>query len=86
MTVVIFKEYITEINELMRVSNKKILLVDNASSHVNIQNLSNVKIVFIPAKMTSHIQPMTCGFIHSFKIIYRIFLVELLIKNAEMNI
>jgi len=64
-----------------RAQNKKILLlVDNASSHINSQqgnsdvtqpNLTHVEVAFLPPNTTSHLQPLDAGVIKSFKAHYK---------------
>ncbi|CAB4410549.1 unnamed protein product [Rhizophagus irregularis] len=47
-----------------------ILLVNNAKCHYcdNINNLSNVKVHFLPSNTTSYIQPLDQGIIYSLKV------------------
>ena len=67
----IFKRFLDRLNSKMRQERRNIiLLLDNASSHKpdNIQNLSNVRIHFLPPNTTSHIQPIDQGIIYSLKV------------------
>ena len=68
----IFQKWIKHVNQLMRIQKKHILLLmDNASSHQLEENqeLSNIKLHFLPPNTTSHLQPIDQGIIHSFKVI-----------------
>lgn len=57
---------------MQRQNRKIVLLVDNAPSHVyDEEALSNVHVEFLNPNMTSHIQPLDSGIIHSFKAQYR---------------
>ena len=47
-----------------------ILFIDNAPSHKP-QDLSNIKIKFLPPKTTSVLQPLDQGIIQAFKLLYR---------------
>lgn len=56
---------------MMRITNRKILLLmDNASCHQadNINELSNVRVHFLPPNTTSIIQPMDQGILYSLKV------------------
>jgi hypothetical protein len=55
-------------------SNKErkiILIVDNCPAHPVLQNLENIKLVFIPANITSILQPMDQGVLRNPKCHYR---------------
>ena len=57
----------------MKKKNRHVLLLsDNCPSHLkfNQDDYPNVRVVFFPPKMTSHIQPMDAGIIHAFKAHY----------------
>jgi hypothetical protein len=62
---------------------KILLLVDNCPAHPHIQDLSNIKLVFLPPNATSVLQPMDIGIIKRFKGYYRRFLVLQLIDQRE---
>ena len=55
---------------LKMIGRKVLLLLDNATSHVNLE-LSNVQIHFLPPNTTSHLQPMDAGIIRKFKLKYK---------------
>ncbi|CAG8842138.1 22459_t:CDS:1, partial [Racocetra persica] len=62
-----------KLDKEMKESNRHILLIiDKASTHVITGlTLTNVKILVLPAHVTSKIQPMDAGIIASFKLHYR---------------
>src|SRR5438128_7889369 len=67
----IFSDYLKNLNNLMRRHNRKILLlVDNAPTHVisNLENLTNIRLHYLPPNTTAHLQPCDAGIIHSFKV------------------
>jgi len=69
----IFKHYLERLNSKMVRENRHIiLLMDNARCHKsdNINNLSNVKIHFLPPNTTSYLQPLDQGIIYSLKAQY----------------
>jgi DDE superfamily endonuclease len=73
----IFQKWIKHVNQLMRTQKRHILLlIDNASSHQLEENeeLSNIKLHFLPPNTTSHLQPIDQGIIHSFKVIIFLFI------------
>ena len=56
----------------MRRQNRQVLLLlDNAPSHPKDVNVTNVKLVFLPANTTSMLQPLDLGIIKAVKTIYR---------------
>jgi len=70
MTQEIFSQWLIKWdNELYR---KNVLLVDNCTAHNVSLNLKNIKLVFLPANITSLIQSCDQGIIHTLKAYYRI--------------
>ena len=72
MTMCIFQDWLTKLNSHFSLLHPKmLLLMDNFSGHnLSIEflpGLSNVKIEYFAHNMTSHIQPLDAGIIHSFK-------------------
>ena len=64
MTRPIFQNWCIKIDDKMRRKNIKIcLLLDRCPAHPPEMNLTNVKIVYLPANTTSIIQPMDAGII-----------------------
>jgi hypothetical protein len=72
MTSVIFRDWLEKFNESAKRENRKLLLfVDNASSHNNVEHLSNVQVLYLPPNTTGYLQPMDAGVIACFKRRYR---------------
>jgi hypothetical protein len=87
MTSDIFQQYISKWNNELRRKNRKILLlVDNCPAHPHIQDLSNIKLVFLPPNATSVFQPMDMGIIKSFKGYFTRLLVLQLIDQRERGL
>ncbi len=75
MNMIVFKDWLLKQNQRFKQMNGKVLLlVDNATGH-NISEdvsarLTNIKLEYLPANTTSHIQPADAGIIKSFKCHY----------------
>lgn len=69
MTKEVFCDWLKNFNLRMH-GRSVLLLVDNASSHVDL-SLSNVRVHFLPPNTTSKLQPLDAGIIKSFKAQYR---------------
>ena len=68
----IFKYWIRQLDQEMRKKRRRILLLlDNASTHQLEDNeqLSNIKLHFLPPNTTAHLQPLDQGIIYSFKVV-----------------
>lgn len=84
MTTDLYKEYVLRLNKRMSVQQRNVLLfVDNAPSHPKM-TLSHVKIIFLPAKTTSVLQPLDQGIIAAVKHSYRRRLLQTFIKRVEI--
>lgn len=71
MTTSIMEQWLVQFDNRMQAQNRHILLfLDNATSHPHLQ-LSNIKLVFLPAQTTSVLQPMDQGIIYTTKVYYR---------------
>jgi transposase len=83
MTGVLFAEWLATLNSAMKRQKRKIvLIVDNATSHVDHQ-LSNVKILFLPPNLTSEVQPLDRGIIQTVKLSYRSQMLKMIISKAS---
>lgn len=72
MTSIIFEEEMTDWDRELQRSNRKILLlVDNCPAHPKLENLKNIRLVFLPPNVTAILQPMDQGVIRTFKAHYR---------------
>lgn len=70
----IFQEYLTEWNEELRLSDRRImLLVDTSSAHASELAFSHIEVLFLPYEANQSLgdQPMTCGIVRMFKSFYR---------------
>lgn len=84
MTSRIFEDEIRNWDCEMRKKKRNILLlVDNCRAHPVLENLTNVKVVFLPPNTTAKLQPMDQGVIHSFKVNYRRLMILQLLDCLE---
>ena len=66
-----FDAYLSWLNNKCIAQDGKILLfIDNAPGHVNLE-YSNIKLSFLPANTTSHLQPLDAGIITQTKALYK---------------
>ncbi|KAH8029011.1 hypothetical protein HPB51_021915 [Rhipicephalus microplus] len=72
MTAQLFKENARQLDPRFAAKKRSILIVfDPASAHVDVGNLSAIKLLFLPPNTTAHAQPLNQGIICSVKQIYR---------------
>lgn len=72
MTSIVFEEEIRRWDQHLQRKNRKILLlVDNCAAHPKLQNLTHIRLEFLPPNCTSAIQPMDQGVIKCLKTHYR---------------
>ena len=72
MTSQIFEDYLRRWDRELTQQKRRIALVlDNATCHPKLDDLVNIKLVFLPPATTSHTQPMDQGIIANFKRHYR---------------
>ncbi|XP_053388741.1 tigger transposable element-derived protein 6-like [Mercenaria mercenaria] len=72
MTSALFTEWVKDLNSKMKRADRNVLLLlDNAPSHPVDLNLSNVKLLFLPANTTAKLQPLDQGIIQNMKQFYR---------------
>ncbi|KAJ8884288.1 hypothetical protein PR048_016145 [Dryococelus australis] len=69
--------------ELQTWKRKIILLVDNCPVHPVLQNLENIKLVFLLANTTSILQPMNQGVIRSLKCRYHKLIILRIVESIE---
>jgi hypothetical protein len=75
------------VEQRIKAKNSKILLlVDNCPAHPHIQDVSNIKLMFLPPNATSALQPVVMGIIKSFKGYFRRFLILQLIDRRERGL
>ena len=62
MTSEIYQRWLQNFDSKMRRQNRQVLLLlDNAPSHPKDKNVTNVKLMFLPANTTSMLQPVDQG-------------------------
>uniref|UniRef100_A0A2R5LAU9 Putative tick transposon n=1 Tax=Ornithodoros turicata TaxID=34597 RepID=A0A2R5LAU9_9ACAR len=72
MTAVLFEEYVRLLDRRFAAKNRRVVVVlDNASSHVDVANLTAIKLVFLAPNTTSLSQPLDQGVIRVVKQLYR---------------
>ena len=75
-----------DVNKKFQVEGRKVaLIIDNCPAHPIIENLSHVKLVFLPPNTTSVSQPMDQGVIRCLKVHYRKRLVKLILRSLDSN-
>lgn len=83
-------EFVPKVKAHLKSKNlpmKAILLLDNAPTHPKLSEVDGIKIMFLPANVTSLVQPMDQGVIESLKRRYRCkFLSEILFKCEDENL
>jgi hypothetical protein len=69
MNSVLFKEWISMVDRIMRKAGQKVL--EKSPSLPNDLKLSNIKVEFLPANTSSELQPLGKTIMHNFKHFYR---------------
>ena len=78
--------WMTDLNKTFESEKRKVaLIIDNCPVHPIIDNLSHIKLVFLPPNSTSVSQPMDQGIIRCLKAHYRKRLVKLLLRSLDSN-
>ncbi|XP_022782963.1 tigger transposable element-derived protein 6-like [Stylophora pistillata] len=71
MDSVLFEKWVRQLDRQMRVANRHIFLsVDNCTSYVIVNGLTNAKVIFFPPNCTSKLQPADLGIIQTVKFHY----------------
>uniref|UniRef100_UPI00358F3611 tigger transposable element-derived protein 6-like n=1 Tax=Myxine glutinosa TaxID=7769 RepID=UPI00358F3611 len=84
MTGDIFTGWLQDLERSMRWKKRKVLLIlNNAASHKIPEDLKFVKVHFLPANTTTHLQPNDAGIIRNFKLQYRKGLTKLFLNAIE---
>lgn len=69
---VLFEEYVRFLDRRFAAKKRKVLVVlDNVSSHVEVTNLTAIKLVFLAPNTTALSQPLDKGVIQVVKQLYR---------------
>lgn len=83
MTGSIFVKWLIKFNSRMQRQNRTVLLLlDNAPCHMR-RSMSNVNHLFLPANVTSQLQPLDQGIIQAFKLQYRSLMLRWLLTRMD---
>ena len=83
---VLFEEWVRDLNKKFESEKIKVaLIIDNCPAHPIIDNLSHIKLVFLPPNTTSVSQPVDQGIIRCLKAHYRKRLVKLILRCPDSN-
>ena len=86
MTGVLLQDRLRKLDSSFRAQSRKVaLLIDNCPAHLEMKNLTNTILIFLPPNTTSVLQPMYQGVIRSLEANYRKNVVCLSIKVVESN-
>lgn len=86
MTSDIFRDWIRKLDRKFASSNCKVLfLVDQCSAHMDVPALSAIHLAYLPANMTSVLQPMDQGIIKNVNVLYRKHLIERMILCMDKS-
>ncbi|KAK9751777.1 DDE superfamily endonuclease [Popillia japonica] len=66
-----YSRFLRDWNKELCAAKKKILLVDNCSAHLNVQNLKAINLCFLPPNTTSVLQPFDQGIIKNHTVHFR---------------
>lgn len=84
MTPAVFEIWVRRLEERYRRLNRNVIIIlDSCPAHANINNLTNVKLAFLPQDTTSRLQPVEQGLIQKIKALYRRFVLERLIDYND---
>ena len=84
MTTELFKEWMRQLDRKFSAANGKIaLIIDNCTTHLHVEQLNSIELIFLPPNTTSHTQPMDQGIIRALKAKYRSLAVRKLIAALE---
>ena len=87
MTSHIFEKWLRKLDFQMSNSSRKIAMVlDNCTAHLNINGLTNIKLVFLAPNTTTKTQPLDSGVIRCLKAHYRKSLAKLCLLAFEGKI
>ena len=86
MDSVLLEEWVRDVNKTFQAEWRKVaLIIDNCPAHPIIENLSRLKLVFLPPNTTSVTQPMNQGVIRCLKAHYKKRLVKLILHSLDSN-
>ena len=83
---VLLEEWVRDVNIKFQAEGRKgALIINNCPAHPILENLPQIKPVFLPPNTTPVIQPMDQGIIKWVKVHYRIRLVKLILRCLDSN-
>ncbi|EEC12124.1 centromere protein B, putative, partial [Ixodes scapularis] len=84
MTAGLFEEFLSLLDRRMALRNRNIILfLDQCAAHPKQVPLQNVKLVFLPANTTMHLQPLDAGLIQNAKHHFKGLLVRRLLAKID---
>nr|XP_037272856.1 tigger transposable element-derived protein 6-like [Rhipicephalus microplus] len=84
MTAALFEEFLSLLDRRMAYKNRKILLfLDQCAAHPRQVTLQNVKLFFLPANATTHLQPLDAGIVRNVKHHFKSLLVRRLLAKID---
>lgn len=84
MTAGLFEEFLSLLDRRMASQNRNIILfLDQCAAHPKQVTLQNVKLVFLPANTTTHLQPLDAGLIQNAKHHFKGLLVRRLLAKID---
>jgi hypothetical protein len=82
----ILQDFLKAFNQRMKREQRHVLmLMDNAPSHIIPDNMTNVRVEFLPPTTTSHLQPMDAGIINAYKAHYRRYLIQYYVDAIDAS-
>lgn len=86
MTAQLFEEYVRQLDRRFAAQQRNVLIVlDNASAHVDLGNLAAIKLLFLPPNTTALAQPLDQGIIRCVKQTYRKNLLRRMLLAMDSN-
>lgn len=83
---VLFAEWLLELDQQMAAKGRKILLLlDNCSAHRVNPRLTNIEMLYLPPNCASKAQPLDMGVIANFKVCYKRRVIRWLILSLGQN-
>ncbi|CAK9298334.1 unnamed protein product, partial [Gordionus sp. m RMFG-2023] len=81
----IFEEWLNNLNDTLINDNRNIIIFLNDLFNYTNNELSNIKLVFIPPTSSSFMQPLDQGIIQNFKVLYRSSFIKRVISDMELD-
>ena len=82
MTTELFEEWVRQLDRKFSAANGKIaLIIDNCTTHLHVEQLNSIELIFLPPNTISHTQPMDQSTIRALKAKYHSLTVRKLIAT-----